>query len=305
MNSGVEFPGDCLEPLLNKAVRVNQMNMNKQKFIIVEYKEKPEDQFAFKYMKKELKVGTCEWCNSRSILNVTCKCGNVAYCNEDCQTKDRKYHIDKCSAQADGILDQEDEEMFDSNSRKGLVGLTNLGNTCYMNSSIQCLSNTYELTKFMLDRQWKTLVDREWQNPLGTNGRLVKAWAKLVSEMWRGNSQVVRPDLFKRFLGEYNVTFQGYGQHDSQECINTVLDFISEDLYKREKKPYVEQTEADGKSDQEASREAWNKHILRNESIICDLFHGQYKSKLTCSCCQRISITFDPFLMVSVPVVNV
>jgi len=75
--------------------------------------------------------------------------------------------------------------------------------------------------------------------------------------MWRGNSQVVRPDLFKRYLGEYNVTFQGYGQHDSQECINTVLDFISEDLYKREKKPYVEQTEAEGKSDEAASYEAW------------------------------------------------
>lgn len=58
--------------------------------------------------------------------------------------------------------------------------------------------------------------------------------------MWIGSDNCVRPELFKRFLGEYNQTFQGYGQHDSQECINTVLDFISEDLYKREKKPYVE-----------------------------------------------------------------
>ena len=84
-----------------------------------------------------------------------------------------------------------------------------------------------------------------------------------------------------------------------------MLDFISEDLYKREKKPYVEQTEADGKTDENASLEAWNKHILRNESIICDLFHGQYKSKLHCSQCDRISITFDPFLMVTVPVTQV
>lgn len=73
--------------------------------------------------------------------------------------------------------------------------------------------------------------------------------------MWRGNSQVVRPDLFKRILGQYNVTFEGFGQHDSQECINTILDFMSEDLYKKEKKPYVEQTEAEGKSDEQASYE--------------------------------------------------
>jgi hypothetical protein len=37
----------------------------------------------------------------------------------------------------------------------------------------------------------------------------VQAWAKLIGEMWRGNSQVVRPDLFKRILGQYNVTFEG------------------------------------------------------------------------------------------------
>lgn len=80
-----------------------------------------------------------------------------------------------------------------------------------MNSSIQCLSNTYELTKFFLDRKYRNLIEREWKNPLGTDGRLVKAWAKLIIEMWRGTQPVVRPELFKRFLGEYNVTFQGYG----------------------------------------------------------------------------------------------
>lgn len=173
-----------------------------------------------------------------------------------------------------------------------------------MNSSIQCLSNTYELTKYFLEKRYKSLINREYKNPLGTEGRLVQAWAKLISEMWVNNSQVVRPDLFKRILGQYNVTFEGYGQHDSQECINTILDFMSEDLYKNEKKPYVEQVESEGKSDEVASKEAWNKHIMRNESIICDLFHGQFKSTLECSLCKRISITFDPYLMISLPIPN-
>ena len=52
--------------------------------------------------------------------------------------------------------------------------------------------------------------------------------------------------MFKRILGQYNAIFDGYGQHDSQECINTILDFMSEDLYKHEKKPYVEETDTDG-----------------------------------------------------------
>ena len=145
-------------------------------------------------------------------------------------------------------------------------------------------------------------MNRENVNPLGTEGRIVQAWAKLISEMWRGEGQIVRPDLFKRILGQYNVTFEGYGQHDSQECINTVLDFMSEDLYKQDKKPYVEQTETEGKSDEVASAEAWNNHVYRNESVIVDMFYGQFKSTLNCSLCQRISITFDPFLMASLPI---
>jgi ubiquitin C-terminal hydrolase len=140
---------------------------------------------------------------------------------------------------------------------------------------------------------------------MGTEGRIVLAYAKLLSEMQYGHQSSVRPDLFKRILGQYNNVFEGYGQHDSQECINTVLDFVHEDLYRKEKKPYVEMTESDGKSDQDASIEAWNKHVYRNESVILDLFHGQFKSKINCNQCDKISIVFDPFLMVQVPIPSV
>ena len=46
--------------------------------------------------------------------------------------------------------------------------------------------------------------------------------------------------MFKRILGEYAPQFAGWGQHDSHECINTVLDLMGEDLYRKGKKPYVE-----------------------------------------------------------------
>ena len=268
-NSGVKFSGDSLDALINSAVRVSEILLHEGNHILVEYRESQDDVFAFRYIRgQKLIVGKCEWCNSRNILKTVCKCKQVKYCNDDCLEKDKKFHEPKCTALLDYDLREAQMGVMTENSRRGIVGLTNLGNTCYMNSSIQCLSNTYELTEYFLKNRYKSLVEREWKNPLGTEGRIVMAWARLMSEMWIGEDDVCRPMNFKTILGQYNITFEGYGQHDSQECISTILDFMSEDLFKRNKKPYVEMTESDGKSDEQASLESWNKHIYRNESII-------------------------------------
>ena len=108
-----------------------------------------------------------------------------------------------------------------------------------MNSSLQCLSNTFELTKFFLESRFQFINQFAQKNPLGTEGRLVMAYAKLINEMWNMNQHTVAPQMFKRILGEYAPTFAGFGQHDSHECINTILDLMGEDLYRKGKKPYV------------------------------------------------------------------
>ena len=78
------------------------------------------------------------------------------------------------------------------------------------------------------------------------------AYAKTLNEMWNGDSNFVTPDMFKRILGQYATQFQGFGQHDSHECINTVLDFLGEDLYRKGKKPYIDMDEPEN-LDQEAA----------------------------------------------------
>jgi hypothetical protein len=83
------------------------------------------------------------------------------------------------------------------------------------------------------------------------------------------------------------------------------LDGLHEDLNRVRKKPIVETKDLDNKPDEEVSVISWANHVKRNDSIIVDLFHGQYKSTLVCPDCKKISITFDPFNMLSLPIPNI
>lgn len=67
-------------------------------------------------------------------------------------------------------------------------------------------------------------------------------------------------------------------------------------------KPIVPQIESEGLDDERDSEESWLNHLKRNQSIIVDLMHGQFKSTVKCPDCEKLSITFDPFMSVSLPI---
>jgi ubiquitin carboxyl-terminal hydrolase 4/11/15 len=118
-------------------------------------------------------------------------------------------------------------------------GLQNLGNTCFMNSALQCLSATELLTAYFLSDEWKPEVNTS--NPLGMEGRIANVYAKLIGNLWYddGNSSF-SPRHFKHIIGERNPMFLGYGQQDSHELLLSLLDGLHEDLNRIIKKEYVE-----------------------------------------------------------------
>ena len=67
--------------------------------------------------------------------------------------------------------------------RKRLAsGLGNMGNTCFMNSTLQCLAHTEPIRKYFLSGEYKHDLNRD--NPLGTGGELATQFAILMGEMW-------------------------------------------------------------------------------------------------------------------------
>jgi len=83
-----------------------------------------------------------------------------------------------------------------------------------MNSGLQCLSNTREITEYFMKEDFKTHINNS--NPLGTKGNLACAYAELIREMWTGNSDVVSPFKLKKMIGNFASQFSGFGQQDSQ-----------------------------------------------------------------------------------------
>lgn len=190
----------------------------------------------------------------------------------------------------------------------GHLGLSNLGNTCYMNSALQCLVHIPELNYYFHLNLFKN--DLNTLNPLGCNGEIAATFSGLLHKLFdvtSSNMNSITPRDFKSTIGRYSSMFHGYQQQDSQEFTSWLLDTLHEDLNRIQNKPYLEKPEL--KDDETESLEAlarvanvcWDQHKMRNDSVIVDLFTGLYQSTLVCPTCNKKSVTFDPFNDLTLP----
>lgn len=187
------------------------------------------------------------------------------------------------------------------NFQQGICGIHNIGNTCFMNSALQSLANISPLTDYFLNNEHTNEINE--QNPLGTQGLLVKAYATFLRSLRSGQAQAINPLPLKFVIGRFAPRFNGFAQHDSQELTAFLLDGMHEDLNRITKTTQNDKEEdANVCNEPKTASEAWRIYKQRNNSIIVDLFHGQMKSALSCNVCKNVSIKYDPFCFLSVPI---
>ncbi|KAJ3292970.1 Ubiquitin carboxyl-terminal hydrolase 21 [Rhizoclosmatium sp. JEL0117] len=185
---------------------------------------------------------------------------------------------------------------------RGLVGLTNLGNTCFMNSILQCIFATELLMGYFLSSDY--LSDLNLKSPM--KGQLANSFAQVVQDALApaNRTHVLNPSRFKRQIDNWAPQFAGYNQQDAQEFLRFMLDGLHEDLNRVTVRPRYtyKDVDVDKLSDVDKARFSWHRYHAGNCSFVFDLFGGQLQSTVLCHTCHHPSTTFDTFWDLSLPI---
>jgi ubiquitin C-terminal hydrolase len=191
---------------------------------------------------------------------------------------------------------------------QGIVGIVNLGNTCYMNSALQCLFSTPIFVTYFLDKTQEILEHKH---------ELSYELKKLIHTVWTTYC-IITPRTFLEKLGKINPIFNNVNQNDSQECLSLILDTIHEETkttftFKKQMSSNVERVSNVIKSKYKnfdymkykkdhlqqyavlESLDFWANYIEKNNSIIENLFLGMFCSSIQCLECNNINFNYELF----------
>jgi ubiquitin C-terminal hydrolase len=121
-------------------------------------------------------------------------------------------------------MPEHDDSSVVEEPKKGIIGLDNLGNTCYLNSVIQTMSNLDDFRKFLFDGEFTEHL----KGPLEES--LFYQTFRIVKHMWESSEESLAPKSFKRKFVEQQKQFMGFEQQDSHEAMHFLIDHLHEEI---------------------------------------------------------------------------
>lgn len=184
--------------------------------------------------------------------------------------------------------------------------LSNIGNTCYLNSVIQILVNLPILRDVLLNDKIEKMINRKGK--FSHNGILLDKFLEVIKLRWEVNpakkNGLVNLKSLKDAAGIIQPRFGTFEQEDSSEFLNFMIDELHEELNIKNKRIYIPNPENEflQNTEEELSNIYWANSIRRSASFINSLFSFQLKSILTCEVCSHSKISYETTNNLYVPI---
>jgi ubiquitin carboxyl-terminal hydrolase 2 len=190
---------------------------------------------------------------------------------------------------------------FDKYKNKGLSGLANLGNTCFLNSCMQVLSHTYELNDFLNKKNWRNKLNNK------VDSAMLLEWDDLRTILWNDNC-IVSPHKFVKAVQKIARIkkcdlFTGYQQNDLPEFLIFIIDCfhnaLSREVNMEIKGSILNEKDKIAVICFEKIKQMYSKDY----SEIWNMFYGIQLSQLkSLETNEMISITPEPYFIINLPI---
>ena len=184
---------------------------------------------------------------------------------------------------------------------KGLSGLCNLGNTCFINSCMQILSHTYELNVFLDDENYKKKLKNRYESAL------LLEWDNLRKMLWENNC-IISPGKFIKIIHKIAQIkgmdmFTGFSQNDVPEFLLFLIDCFHTSLSREIKMTITGQVENDTDKIAVQCFEMVKTMYTKEYSEFWNLFYGVHVSEISSlETNEKIKITPEPYFMIDLPI---
>lgn len=195
----------------------------------------------------------------------------------------------------------EENGTYDKYTNKGITGLANIGNTCYLNSCMQIISHTYELNDFLNKGEYKKRI-----NKIADSVVLVE-WDKLREMMWSSNCTIAPWGFVKGIqkvaLLKDRELFTGHAQNDVQEYLLFIIDCFHNSIRREVEMEItgsvINKTDKLAKVCYEMMRDMYKKDY----SEILNIFYGIHVSQITSlENNDSLSLRPEPFSVLSLSI---
>lgn len=190
---------------------------------------------------------------------------------------------------------------FNQYENKGLSGLANLGNTCFINSCMQIISHTYELNEILdMDLFYKKLKNKY-------DSALLLEWNDLRKLLWSSNC-IISPGKFIKTIQKLaqlknKDIFTGYSQNDLPEFLLFVIDCFHNSLSREIKMNISGQVENETDTIALQCFEMIKNMYTKEYSEIWNLFYAVHVSEIcNLETGKRIKIIPEPYFMIDLPI---